>query len=94
MESLLEGKEAVRRVTNEEARRLMMDPNYKVDVVPGKMVPTIKAPTGKKKCRIGICGNYAESGGKDSDDSLYAGGVDAISIRSITKYVAENDGKV
>ena len=38
-----------------------------------------------------ICGNYAESGGKDSDESLYAGGSDAISIRTITKYAAEND---
>ena len=81
VDSLLDGKQAVRRVTNEEARALLGSPDYKVDIMPGKMVPTVKAPNGKKKCRIVICGNYAEGGGKDSDESLYAGGSDTISIR-------------
>ena len=91
VDSLLDGKQAVRRVTNEEARVLLGSPDYKVDIMPGKMVPTVKAPNGKKKCRIVICGNYAEGGGKDSDESLYAGGSDTISIRTITKYAAEQD---
>lgn len=54
------GQRGVRWVTNEEAKGLMMDPNYKVDA------------------RIVLCG-------KDLDESLHAGGSDAISIRTITK---------
>ena len=71
--------------------RWTRNPDYKVDIMPGKMVPTVKAPNGKKKCRIVICGNYAEGGGKDSDESLYAGGSDTISIRTITKYAVAQD---
>ena len=44
---------------------MMEDPRYKVDLMPGKMVTTIKAPNGKKKCRLVICGNHAEGGGRD-----------------------------
>ncbi|CAJ1452728.1 unnamed protein product [Effrenium voratum] len=51
MKSLLEEKKAVRIVTGKEAREMMEDPRYKVDLMPGKMVTTIKAPNGKKKCR-------------------------------------------
>ena len=64
---------------------MMEDP-----VMPGKMVTTIKAPAGKKRCRLVICGNYAEGGGKDQEESLYAGGSDAMSIRTATKFPAES----
>ena len=91
MKSLLEEKKAVRIVTGKEAREMMEDPRYKVDLMPGKMVTTIKAPNGKKKCRLVICGNHAEGGGRDQEESLYAGGSDAISIRTATKCAAENN---
>ena len=60
MQSLLEEKKAVRIVSQGEAKAMMEDPKIKVEVMPGKMVTTIKAPAGKKKCRLVICGNYAE----------------------------------
>ena len=62
--------------------------------MPGKAVYTVKAPDGKKKCRLVVCGNFLDprSGvvtntaeqqakrGKDPD--LYAGGADSIALRA------------
>ena len=47
----------------------MEDPRYKEDLMPGKMVMTVKAPNGRRKCRlVVICGNHA--GGRDQEESL------------------------
>ena len=66
----------------------------RVEIVPGKAIFSRKAPDGRRKCRIVVCGNFVSNDGtitnsaevqekkKKKDPDLYAGGADAIALRS------------
>ena len=59
----------------------------KVEVVPGKAIHAVKAPDGRRKCRLGVCGNYLKGAGRGPGDrseaaQLYAGGADTTCLRT------------
>ena len=74
---------------------LKSDPSLeKAELIPGKLVATIKAPDGKRKARLVICGNMVDPdgpGGKSESDGKvlkaqnYAGGVDATALRAVLR---------
>ena len=83
LDSLLEDKKALKPLSLEEKKdffRRAAEENRQVEVVPGKLVPTIKpAPGGgKKKARIVACGNFTA---KDSQEDLYAGTGDVVNLQ-------------
>ena len=79
---------AVERVTVEQVEEWIRA-GYKVMQVPGKAVLTRKAGVGRRQLRAVCCGNYlpAESLGLAKSD-LYAGGVEALTVRVVLVYVA------
>ena len=93
IDSLVE-KGAIRRLKPDQVAELKRNFQGRIEQVPGKAVYTVKAPDGKKKCRLVVCGNFLDprSGvvtntaeqqakrGKDPD--LYAGGADSIALRA------------
>ena len=52
-----------------------------VEKIPGKLVATRKAPSGKRKVRIVACGNFLEKPLGEPSESISAGGADALLIR-------------
>ena len=104
MDSLLVTTKAVRSV---KVSDLEKEPGYdEMLVVPSKLVPTVKAPDGRKKSRIVLCGNLLEDTSKrtspDPQDpqadkssaksfELYASGIDGASLRcALRKAAFEN----
>ena len=75
MDSLL--TKAMKKLSPEEAAKFIKEND--VEVLPGKAVAVKKAPTGKRRFRVVICGNYQE---KNPDESLYASGADAVTVRT------------
>ena len=89
--SLLIEKEALKELAGEEKRKFFQkatEENRKIEVVPGKLVPTIKPSPGggKKKARVVACGNFTA---KDAQDDLYAGTGDVVTFRLMLQYAAE-----
>ena len=93
-QSLIEGTRTLSPTTMEE---LEQDPLYEaMEVAPGMLVPTIKAPHGKKRARIVVCGNRLEAldgsgaatSGKEEAQNLYAGGADGTTIRCLLRKAA------
>lgn len=84
MKSLFD-KGTVRKLTQEEVAYYKREHADKLEVVPGKAVHTVKAPDGRRKCRLVVCGRHVQSGGRDltkmQSANLYAGGADSISLR-------------
>ena len=58
-------KGAVRKLSQEEVAYYKREHADKLEVVPGKAGHTVKAPDGKRKCRLVVCGNHVQSGGRD-----------------------------
>ena len=89
-QSLIEGTKALSPTTMEELEK---DPLLMLEAAPGMLVPTIKAPHGKKRARIVVCGNRLEaldgSGAaqqsKEEPHNLYAGGADGATIRCLLR---------
>ena len=86
------------KVTTE--KELQKDPRYdQMEVAPAMLVPTVKAPHGKRRARIVICGNRIEAKNPDGQfaaeglpggpgDSLfanYAGGADGVLLRALLR---------
>ena len=53
----------IRRLDPEQVAEQKATFPGRVEVVPGKAVYTIKAPDGRKKCRLVVCGNFVDAGG-------------------------------
>ena len=87
MDSLL--TKAMKRLPPEEAAKFIKEND--VEVLPGKAVAVKKAPTGKRKFRIVICGNFQE---KNPDESLYASGADAVTVRACLQWASTKGWKV
>ena len=94
--SSLTGTAAIRPTTDAELRK---NPLYHTtELAPAMLVPTIKAPNGRKKARVVVCGNRLErvgSGGEDltkegaqsstSPYSTHAGGAGGALLRCLIK---------
>lgn len=83
----LESKKAIRRLTPSEVAYYQREHADKVEVVPGKAIHSIKAPDGRRKCRLIVCGNYLKGAGRGPSDrsetaQLYAGGADTTCLRT------------
>ncbi|CAL1156073.1 unnamed protein product, partial [Cladocopium goreaui] len=81
-------------------KELQKDLRYaQMEVAPAMLVPTVKAPHGKRRARIVICGNRIEAKNPDGQlateglhggpgDSLfanYAGGADGVLLRALLR---------
>ena len=103
LKSLLETTKAIRKVEESE---LVKFPNYKdLEMAPAKVVATVKAPSGRRKVRVVICGNLLEKihqgqedggqksagGDETSRFAQYAGGVDGTTLRCVLRKSAAND---
>ena len=82
IDSLFTHKGALRVVSSAEAREIMKGGD--VQAVPSKVVLTLKPdphrPSGKRKCRIVACGNYAK---EEEGQDLFASGADSTSLRMV-----------
>ena len=106
LKSLLETTKAIRKVDESE---LVKFPNYKdMEMAPAKVVATVKAPSGRRKVRVVICGNLLEkihqgqedgahkSAGLDETSRFaqYAGGVDGTTLRCVLRKASANQWAV
>ena len=95
-DQLVSESRAVKPVTLQELEKM---PGYQsMELAPSKLVTTVKAPHGKHKARIVICGNLVTSAQGDKPkeqvdrSELYAGGADATAIRCMVRKTAMTDG--
>ena len=80
---------AVYRTTAKEIDDLIQQ-GRKVLQLPGKCVLTRKSGVGKRRCRAVVCGNHLPSSEQTADRSdLYAGGIDALTIRIVLTYTSQ-----
>ena len=99
LRSLMETTKAIRKVEESELTKF---PNYQeLEMAPAKVVATVKAPSGRRKVRVVICGNLLEKlhrvpgsddveGRRHGDDessrfAQYAGGVDGTTLRCVLR---------
>ena len=96
--ALLETTKAIQSVDEADLKKI---PGYHLlEMAPAKIVATVKAPNGRKKVRVVICGNLLEkkessgagngSGldgrrGEPSPFAQYAGGVDGAALRTLLR---------
>ena len=81
---------------------LPREPGYQeMETVPSKLVPTVKAPDGRLKARIVLCGNLLESKERKESDrksgknfELYASGIDGIALRCSLKKAVEEGWQI
>ena len=93
--SLTEVNKAVKPVRREDIQQ-----RFDVEFAPGKLVATIKAPSGKKKARIVVCGNLVEPSLQEQEEEgegasthgtrskgyeHYASGIDGTVVRSVLR---------
>eukprot|EP00439_Symbiodinium_sp_Y106_P033996 s211_g4.t1 len=71
----------------EEFDAITQDPTSTVEVLPGKLVFSVKARSGKKKARIVGCGNHQRGPSRDKTDK-HASGISAEVIRVLIRYAA------
>ena len=97
-QQLTEKTGTIQRITEAEARTL---PGFgEAEFAPCKMVNTIKAPHGKHRSRIVLCGNLVEAmnAGQEreslSKQDLYAGGIDGVALRCALRRAAHNGWSV
>ena len=93
--SLTEVNKAVKPMRKEDIQQ-----RSDVEFAPGKLVATIKAPSGKKKARIVVCGNLVEPSLQEQEEEgegssthgtrskgyeHYASGIDGVVVRSVLR---------
>ena len=88
LDQMLVEKKALRKIDEEELRRMQKDTKKPPEVVPSKGVFTLKPGGPRRKARLVACGNYAQ---KEESESLYASGADALTLRFALKYGAERE---
>ena len=82
-------------MTPAEVAYYQREHSEKVEVVPGKAIHAIKAPDGRRKCRLVVCGNCMKGAGRGPGDrseaaQLYAGGADTTCLRASLAVAASN----
>ena len=97
LKSLMDTTKAIRKVEESE---LLKFPNYQdLEMAPAKVVATVKAPSGRRKVRVVICGNLLEKVNRSSESqevkqpvddessrfAQYAGGVDGTTLRCVLR---------
>eukprot|EP00913_Durusdinium_trenchii_P001118 g1026.t1 len=86
LHQLFEETKALRRTTDAQlAKEVDMDT---VDYAPSKLVPTVKAPLGRRKARICICGNLLQADQNGKNPENYAGGADSLTLRIALRQAA------
>lgn len=86
-DSLLQ-HQAIQPISGEEFDDMKRS-NSQLEVIPAKLVATVKPPQ-RRKARIVGCGNQALS----IEDDLTAGGIDTIAVRTIVDGAATNEWKI
>ena len=86
-EALVHEKQVVVPITAQElAQREALGEAYQV--IPAKLIFTLKAFTARRKVRCVACGNHLGTGTYTSNQ-LYAGGVDIVSLRSCLAFMVQ-----
>ena len=74
---VLENTGTLVRKTPEEVKALVQSGIY-IEIIPGKLLCSRKAPCGRRKARIVGCGNF---GTPDETVTTSTGGIDAVALR-------------
>ncbi|CAE7285156.1 RE1, partial [Symbiodinium microadriaticum] len=83
LSSVFEVNQALKRTTRGEVQRWQAEGKV-IEYIPGKVLFSRKAGSGRHKTRVLACGNYcsnAKSKDRDRRQTLYAGGIDTLSLR-------------
>eukprot|EP00439_Symbiodinium_sp_Y106_P078396 s749_g17.t1 len=86
-DSLVQTTGTCHPLAQEEFDAVTQDPTAAVEVLPGKLVFSIKAKSGKKKARIVGCGNHQQGPSREKTDK-HASGISAEVIRLLVRYAA------
>ena len=79
----------IRRRSGSEVRELEAS-GVVIERIPGKLVATRKAPTGKRRARLVACGNFVEEVNTNPKE-VQAGGVDTIALRLLLKLASDRE---
>ena len=79
LDQMLVEKRALRKIDDEELRRLQQDEKKPPEIAPSKGVFTLKPGGPRRKARLVACGNFAQ---QEETESIYASGADAVTLRS------------
>ena len=92
-QQLFEEKEALKKITEQEFQQLQQTWGKRLEVVPSKVVITLK-PGPRRKIRLVACGNFVDRNSvEEKDRCLYASGTDAVCLRYVLKRGAEEEWK-
>ena len=80
----------LREVSPDEVRKLH-ETGAHVELIPGKLICTRKAPNGRRRARIVGCGNF---GTPDGTVSTSTGGLDSISLRTMLMLASQSSWSV
>ena len=83
-ESLVTEMEAVEPLSDESFKRMSQDPNEKLELIPGKVVFTIKAFSGRLKARAVACGCFQNSQARGKEHT-FASGISAEAARLLLR---------
>ncbi len=80
---------AIRPLSEAEYKKIKNGPEV-LDVIPGLVVATVKAPNARKKCCIVGCGNFVSKENAITDN-ISAGGIDGIALRTLASSAARRN---
>ncbi|CAE7312303.1 RE1 [Symbiodinium sp. CCMP2456] len=75
-------------MSQEDFAAVTGDPTKKVEVLPGKVIFSVKAKSGRKKTRIVGCGNFQQGSPRTKLDT-HASGISAESIRLLVRFAGQ-----
>ena len=85
MKEEYEGLQRAVRPLSEATLEQWMREGTPCEVIPAKVICSIKAPKGRRKVRCVCCGNFARSDRWSRADT-YSGGIDAVTLRTLLRF--------
>ena len=86
-QSLVQDTEAVQPLDDQELRALANDATQKIELIPGRAMFAIKAPSGRLKARVVACGSFQNSVERGKTD-VFASGISAEGVRLLLRRAA------
>ena len=69
---------------SEQTVREWESQNREFELIPSKLIFSLKAPDARRKCRSVCCGNFTS--GTSSREDKYSGGVDSVTMRCLLRF--------
>ena len=84
LDGLIHDKEAL-ECTTQQGLEIMKDRGHKITLIPSKVIYSVKAPCGRRKCRLVACGNFlaaAEDSRQEHRQVVYTASIGIESLRT------------